>query len=94
MLGRDATEAAFKARTLADFRIIHIVAHGIASDRFPDRAALVLGSDPKSGEDLLLPGVAAHILGADPTSIALVMRFSYNYSCHNLSQWLYWTLPR
>ena len=54
LLGPDATEAAFKAQPLADFEIIHIAAHGIASAKFPDRAALVLGSDPKSGEDGLL----------------------------------------
>ena len=54
LLGREATEAAFKAQPLADFQIIHIAAHGIASAKFPDRAALVLSSDPKSGEDGLL----------------------------------------
>ncbi len=54
LLGRDATEAAFKGQPLADFEIIHIAAHGIASAKFPDRAALVLGNDPKSGEDGLL----------------------------------------
>jgi len=54
LLGREATEAVFKAEPLADFEIIHIAAHGIASAKFPDRAALVLGSDPKSGEDGLL----------------------------------------
>jgi CHAT domain-containing protein len=54
LLGPDATEAAFKAQPLANFEIIHIAAHGIASAKFPDRAALVLGSDPKSGEDGLL----------------------------------------
>ena len=54
MLGTNATETAFKAEPLADFEIIHIAAHGIASAKFPDRAALVLGTDPKSGEDGLL----------------------------------------
>ncbi len=54
LLGPDATEAAFKAQPLADFEIIYIAAHGIASPKFPDRAALVLGSDPKSDEDGLL----------------------------------------
>jgi CHAT domain-containing protein len=54
LLGPDATEAAFKALPLADFDVIHIAAHGIASAKFPDRAALVLGSNPKSGEDGLL----------------------------------------
>jgi CHAT domain-containing protein len=54
LLVRDATEAAFKAQPLANFEIIHIAAHGIASAKFPDRAELVLGSDPKSDEDGLL----------------------------------------
>ena len=54
LLGPDATEAAFKAQPLANFEVIHIAAHGIASAKFPDRATLVLGSDPKSGEDGLL----------------------------------------
>ena len=47
-------EAAFKPEPLADFKIIHIAAHGIASAKFPERAAVVLGSEPKSGEDGLL----------------------------------------
>ena len=54
LLGPDATEGAFKSQPLADFKIIHIAAHGIASPKFPDRAALVLGNDPKAGEDGLL----------------------------------------
>jgi CHAT domain-containing protein len=54
LLGMDATETAFKAEPLAEFEIIHIAAHGVASAKFPDRAALVLGNDPKSGEDGLL----------------------------------------
>jgi len=54
LLGANATETAFKAEPLADFEIIHIAAHGITSAKFPDRAALVLGNDPKSGEDGLL----------------------------------------
>ena len=54
LLGTNATETAFKAEPLADFEIIHIAAHGIASAKFPDRAALVLGNDPKSVEDGLL----------------------------------------
>jgi CHAT domain-containing protein len=54
LLGLDATEAGFKAQPLSDFDIIHIAAHGIASPKFPDRAAIVLGADPKSGQDGLL----------------------------------------
>jgi len=52
--GARGTETAFKSEPLADFEIIHIAAHGIASAKFSDRAALVLGNGPKSGEDGLL----------------------------------------
>src|SRR5438552_4188572 len=54
LLDRNATEAAFKALPLADFRIIHLAVHGVANAEFPDRAALMLGSSPASGEDGLL----------------------------------------
>jgi CHAT domain-containing protein len=54
LLDRDATEAAFKALPLGDFRIIHLAVHGIANASFPDRAALVLGTSPNSGEDGLV----------------------------------------
>jgi len=54
LLGADATEATFKGEPLDQFRIIHIAAHAIASTRFPERSALVLGEDPKKQEDGLL----------------------------------------
>ncbi len=38
LLGPDATEAAFKAQPLADFEIMHIAAHGIASAQFLGRS--------------------------------------------------------
>src|SRR5262249_16022473 len=43
-------EAAFKAEPLADFEIIHIAAHGIASAKFPDRAAIVIRIIPLTTE--------------------------------------------
>ena len=52
LLGQEAAEARFIP--LCGIRIIHIAAHGISRAKFPDRAALVLGNDPKSGEDGLL----------------------------------------
>jgi CHAT domain-containing protein len=52
LLEREATESAFKALPLSDFRIVHLAVHGVASTEFPDRAALVLGSS--AGEDGLL----------------------------------------
>jgi CHAT domain-containing protein len=51
---RDATETAFKALPLSEFRIIHLAVHGVANAEFPDRAALVLGSPPASTDDGLL----------------------------------------
>ena len=54
LLDTAATEANFKALSLADYRVIHLAVHGIASPQFPDRAALVLGTSVGSGEDGLL----------------------------------------
>ena len=54
LLDPDATEAAFKAQSLDDFEIIPIAAREIAGAKIPDRAARVLRSDPKTGEDGLL----------------------------------------
>jgi CHAT domain-containing protein len=54
LLGRDATETAFKAQPLADFKIVHIAAHGFADTQFPERSGLVLGLDPASHDDGLL----------------------------------------
>jgi CHAT domain-containing protein len=54
LLGLSATETAFKAEPLADFKIVHIAAHGFADTRFPERSGLVLGVDPTSHDDGLL----------------------------------------
>jgi len=54
LLGRNATEGAFKSLPLADFGVIHLAVHGVASAQYPDRAALVLGNSPESSEDGLL----------------------------------------
>jgi len=51
LLGASATEAAFKAASLNEYRVIHLAVHGFADSTFPDRAALVLLSDPSAGED-------------------------------------------
>ena len=51
LLGASATESAFKQSDLDAFRIIHLAVHGIASTAFPDRAALILLSDPAASED-------------------------------------------
>lgn len=54
LLGPNATDEAFKAEPLDRFKIIHIAAHAVASRRFPDRAALVLGEDAAHNDDGLL----------------------------------------
>jgi CHAT domain-containing protein len=51
LVGASATEAAFKAASLNEYRIIHLAVHAFADSTFPDRAALVLLSDPAAGED-------------------------------------------
>jgi CHAT domain-containing protein len=51
LLGASATEAAFKAASLNQYRIIHLAVHAFADSTFPDRAALVLLSDPAAVED-------------------------------------------
>jgi CHAT domain-containing protein len=51
LMGRSATEAAFKAERLNQYRVIHLAVHGFADSTFPERAALILLSDPAAGED-------------------------------------------
>jgi CHAT domain-containing protein len=54
LLGKDATETAFKKQPLDQFRILHLAVHGFADTQYPERSALVLGAEPKSGDDGLL----------------------------------------
>jgi CHAT domain-containing protein len=54
LLAKDATETAFKEERLDKFRVLHLAVHGFADTQYPERSALVLGADPKSGEDGLL----------------------------------------
>src|SRR5712692_8550255 len=54
LLGKDATETAFKKQPLDQFRILHLAVHGFADTQYPERSALVLGADPQSADDGLL----------------------------------------
>jgi CHAT domain-containing protein len=54
LLGKAATETAFKKEPLDQFRILHLAVHGFADTQYPERSALVLGADPRSGDDGLL----------------------------------------
>ena len=49
--GPQATEAAFKHADLATYRIIHLAVHGIANQKDPDEAALVLLPSPANSDD-------------------------------------------
>ena len=54
LFGVSATETAFKKERLDQFRVLHLAVHGFADPTYPERSALVLGADPKAGEDGLL----------------------------------------
>jgi len=54
LLGKDATESGFKKQPLEQFRILHLAVHGFADTQYPERSALVLGTDPQSADDGLL----------------------------------------
>ena len=49
LVGNNATETAFKKAT--NHSMMHLAVHAIANEARPDRAALVLLSDPVNGED-------------------------------------------
>jgi CHAT domain-containing protein len=51
LIGRHATESAFKRAATSQYRIIHLAVHGYASTTERNRSALVLLSDPAAGED-------------------------------------------
>ena len=54
LIGPEATEAAFKRARLERRAVIHLAVHGIANEKHPDRAALILLSDAAAGEDGIL----------------------------------------
>lgn len=54
LLGSNATESAFKKARLEQYGIIHLAVHGLANQERPDQAALILLSDPATGEDGIL----------------------------------------
>jgi CHAT domain-containing protein len=52
LYGAAASEAALKAQTLRDFKVLHFAAHGIGNEAEPDRAALVLTAGSPSEDGL------------------------------------------
>jgi CHAT domain-containing protein len=53
LLGRDATETAFKAQPISQYRVVHLAVHAIADFHYPDRSALVLAADNPPEDSLL-----------------------------------------
>jgi len=54
LLGTEATETAFKAEHLSEFKIIHLAVHGFADSRFPERSGIVLAVNSATSDDGLL----------------------------------------
>ena len=54
LIGAGATEAAFKHADLDRQEVIHLSVHAVTDESHPDRAALIMMSDPAAGEDGIL----------------------------------------
>src|ERR1700730_12021990 len=54
LIGSGATKSAFEHSGLDRHAIIHLAVHGVANEKHPDRAALILLSDSSSGDDGIL----------------------------------------
>jgi CHAT domain-containing protein len=54
LIGTSATKSAFEHSDLADHAIIHLAVHGVANERHPERAALILLSNTSAGDDGIL----------------------------------------
>jgi CHAT domain-containing protein len=54
LIGPSATKSAFEHSGLDRHAIIHLAVHGVANEKHPDRAALILLSDSSSGDDGIL----------------------------------------
>ena len=54
LLGTSATKSAFEHAGLDQHSIVHLAVHGVANEKHPERAALILQSDSSSGDDGIL----------------------------------------
>ena len=65
--GAGATEEAFRAMPLAQYRVLHFATHGLLSERAPERSALVLLPGPSGEQDGYLQAreIAQLHLGAE-----------------------------
>lgn len=72
LIGNRATKTAFELQPLSEFSIIHFAAHAIATPKFPERSALVLGRALHSKDDGLLQArdIAKLNLNADLVTLS------------------------
>ena len=70
MMGRDATETAFKAQPLSAFRVIHLAVHAVPDPQYPYRAGLVLGADSQNDGLLQVREIIRLRLNADLVSLS------------------------
>jgi CHAT domain-containing protein len=54
LIGSNATKSAFESSQLDERAIIHLAVHGFANVKHPERAALILLSDSRAGDDGIL----------------------------------------
>jgi CHAT domain-containing protein len=54
LLGSNATKSGFEHSGLDQHSIIHLAVHGVANEKHPERAALILLNDSSSGDDGIL----------------------------------------
>src|SRR6266446_6121317 len=71
LIGPTATKSAFKHSNLDQHAIIHLAVHGVANEKHPDRAALILLNDPQSGDDGILE--ASEIVHLNITADVVVL---------------------
>jgi CHAT domain-containing protein len=51
LIGKDASEEAFKSQPLGIYRLIHFACHGILDEKYPFRSALALSLSNQQGDD-------------------------------------------
>jgi CHAT domain-containing protein len=71
LMGRAAEEKKFKELRLADYRIIHLAAHGVIDDRNWWRSAMLLLKDPGNVEDGFLQSTEIYLLRFSPDLLVL-----------------------
>jgi len=70
LIGRNATETAFKREPLSDFSVIHLATHAVPDPQYPLRAAVILGADGANDGLLQVREILRLRLRADLVSLS------------------------